>query len=46
MKIKKTVDIGGINAFDVSLMRIKYLSEHEAVKYVSDTELNWMEWAS
>ena len=43
MKMKNTMNIGGMNAFDVSLVRIKYLSEHEAVKYVSDTELNWME---
>ena len=44
--MKKITNIGGINAFGVSLMRIKYLNGHKAVKYVSDTESNWMEWAS
>ena len=43
MKLKKTMNIGGINGFDVYLVRIKYLNGHKAVKYVSDTELNWME---
>ena len=41
--MKKTMNIGGINAFDVSLVRIKYLNGNKAVKYVSDTELNLME---
>ena len=41
--MKKTMNIGGINAFDVSLVRIKYQNGHKAVKYVSNTEPNWME---
>ena len=40
---KKTMNIGRINGFYVSLARIIYLNGHKAVKYVSDTELNWME---
>ena len=41
--MKITMNIDGINAFDVSLERIKYLNGHKAVKYVIDAELNWME---